>query len=154
MLMLILYLSFLLWRMLFFAYGDYVRGVEESYRFNLIPLKTITVYVLSNGAMGFNELVYNLLGNIVVFIPIGFMIKAAFRELILKKALLAFFAIILMLETLQLISKRGVFDVDDLILNLVGCTIGYFLFYIIKAIRNEPDWRGKNEAANNCRRNP
>jgi len=39
----------------------------------------------------------------------------------------------LLVETIQLVSKVGSFDVDDLLLNTIGGAIGYLNFYCIKS---------------------
>ena len=79
----------------------------------------------------------NLILNICMFIPFGFMLPAAnerFRKA--WKTYLAGFAFTLLIETLQLILKRGIFETDDLINNFLGTVIGYGFFSMAFAIRN------------------
>ena len=53
----------------------------------------------------------------------GISLIKALREF--WKDTLAVLAIILIIEITEYISKRGSFDVDDIILNLLGAMIGY-----------------------------
>jgi len=65
-----------------------------------------------------NEIVFiNIIGNFVLFIPLIFYLNKKF-------AILKIIILILLLELLQLITKRGVFDIVDIILNLFGVFIG------------------------------
>ena len=71
----------------------------------------------------------NLFGNVAVFIPLG-----VFLPLIWVKArkLGRFFllssGIIFAIELLQWFSLRGVLDVDDYLLNMVGLIVGFFVY--------------------------
>ena len=47
------------------------------------------------------------------------------------------------IETLQLITKVGVFDVDDLMMNTVGGLIGWIIYCIIRFIYHK--WKAKNK---------
>ena len=49
----------------------------------------------------------------------------------------------LCIETLQLITKVGVFDVDDLMMNTVGGLIGWIIYCIIRFIYHK--WKAKNK---------
>lgn len=93
---------------------------------NFIPFKTITYYLFFANDINFNIRVENLTGNIVGFVPFGFILPLLlnrFRSF--KKMTLATFCLSLTFELLQLIFRFGSFDVDDLILNTVGGMIGY-----------------------------
>ena len=97
---------------------------------NLTPLLTIKNYwhVVQHGtdpAM-VRHCVINLAGNVVLFIPIGYWLVRLwlkFRNFFLF--ILTCGVIILLVETLQLFTLLGSFDVDDIILNLGGMTVGY-----------------------------
>ena len=71
----------------------------------------------------------NLLGNIVMFVPLGFLLpKVSPRQRKLWRCLLATATIIALVEMAQLFSLRGSCDVDDLILNILGAAIGYCVY--------------------------
>ena len=77
----------------------------------------------------------NIILNILMFVPIGFMMP-----LLIKKCerwyinYLVGFCITLFIETLQLISKRGIFEVDDIVNNTLGCVIGYGIVMIFLSL--------------------
>ena len=103
---------------------------------NLTPLLTIQNYwyVVRHGSDPalVRHCIINLAGNVVLFIPIGYWLVRLwprFRNFLLFVATCA--ALILLVETLQLFTLLGSFDVDDVILNLAGMTIGY-LFGLLR----------------------
>jgi len=53
----------------------------------------------------------------------------------------AAFLMCLIVETCQLLTKVGVFDVDDLILNVSGALLGYAAYRIVRCIKHG---KGKN----------
>lgn len=75
----------------------------------------------------------NLLGNLFLFIPAGYLLPRVFRPF---RPFWRFFLngllILLAVELAQLLSLLGVFDVDDLILNMAGFCIGYFIYFLFK----------------------
>lgn len=99
---------------------------------NLVPLLTIKNYwyVVRNGSDTalLRHCIINLAGNVVLFIPIGYWlvrIWPRFRNYLLFLATCA--GLIMLVEALQLFTLLGSFDVDDIILNLAGMTLGYLL---------------------------
>ena len=73
-----------------------------------------------------NKIVFiNIIGNIILFIPMGIIMKSLNVRLIEFLILILF--IIFLIELTQYISKRGVFDISDIILNYIGCILGYIL---------------------------
>lgn len=100
---------------------------------NLTPFYTIDNYLNIifhyPNSNYFRHCLINLLGNTLLFIPAGWFIPR-----LLPKAqnffLFLFISIIslLFIETLQLVSLLGCFDVDDIVLNLTGMILGYLIF--------------------------
>ncbi|MBO4847824.1 MAG: VanZ family protein [Clostridia bacterium] len=62
-------------------------------------------------------------GNIIWFLPAGFMVRLWGGRL--PQALLAGFLLSLVIETAQFVLGCGVSELDDLILNTLGAAIGY-----------------------------
>jgi len=120
---LILYSGLLIYWM-FFSFG---RTVQSEYSYNLIPFKTILGYFNKNVEP--YEFIINIFGNIGVFIPFGILFPIIFN-LTQKKGNILFIVLITTLEILQLITKRGCCDVDDVILNTLGFNIGYFIYVV------------------------
>ena len=116
---------------LFFA-ENYGRTMElEHYRYNLVPLKEIERFWKYRKELGIHS-IYNLAGNILAFIPAGFFLPVLWGD---KRGLLftvcVTFQMSLVMETLQLISRVGSFDVDDLLLNTLGGVLGYFILLMV-----------------------
>lgn len=131
-LLFILYLLLLCY-LLFFS-ETYGRTMENSgYRYNLELFKEIRRFWDNRGALGFQSVITNLLGNIIAFAPFGFflpMLCRAGKNVIVCTMLSAIFSFCV--ETIQFFTKVGAFDVDDIFLNamggLAGC-LGYYLLW-------------------------
>ncbi|TCK90531.1 glycopeptide antibiotics resistance protein [Natranaerovirga hydrolytica] len=126
---------FLLMNVLFFS--DYYGRTQilDQYTYNVIPFKEIKRFIIYRNNMGFIYWLTNLLGNIIAFIPMGFFMPIISKHYksFLKVTFSSLF-ISLMIETLQLYYRVGIFDVDDIILNTLGGAIGYILYKITKII--------------------
>lgn len=76
--------------------------------------------------------IVNVYGNILAFIPFGFLIQPATKEkLKLPFAFVSCLGATLMVESIQYLTRVGVFDVDDLILNFVGGAMGIGLYLLV-----------------------
>lgn len=95
---------------------------------NFIPFQEITRYKL------FSKLfIRNIVGNILIFFPYGYFIGKYFTH---DNKLLSIFLVLLAsvsIEVTQLYIGR-VFDVDDIILNVIGGAIGYFIYLSFQKI--------------------
>ena len=77
----------------------------------------------------------NLIGNILLFIPFGVLLPFAYAGgKKWYKIVLIGFSLSLFIETLQLITGRGYFDVDDIALNVIGAVIGWGLWRTVCAL--------------------
>ena len=98
---------------------------------NLSPFHSIREYLvrLAEGSMNTNIVVVNLLGNILWFAPMGLFIPILFGKRIRSflSFLVTMIIILLLVEIIQLLTMRGSFDIDDIILNLAGACIFYTL---------------------------
>ena len=100
-------------------------------RMNLVPFKTITGYIkaIINNSMNLSIPLMNLFGNLLMFLPMGMYLPLLFKKLdSWKKYLIAIIAMLLGVELVQLLTKLGSFDIDDLILNMSGAVIGFALW--------------------------
>jgi glycopeptide antibiotics resistance protein len=113
----VLYIGVLLWLTLS-SFGN--RRAQP----NWIPLRTIAsdLWHLRRG------FVINFLGNIVGFLPMGFVPSLLLRGVRLWHVVAWSFGVSLFIETAQLISGFRTADVDDLILNTLGGVLGYGLY--------------------------
>ena len=136
----IVYLLVLIW-FLFINVGSVNRNTyfRES-EVHLIPFEnTYTCFTnIINNIYGMNAnqvpyywfmYVRNIVGNIALFVPLGFLLPSLFAGFRSVKYI-AILALLLSLlaEILQYIFTIGVFDVDDIIYNTVGSIIGFYLF--------------------------
>ena len=124
--LLLLYGLVMLW--LLFHRTGYVEGVpyRDQLKMNLRPFETIRLFWGLLSHPGFwKDAVVNLLGNVVMFIPLGFLLPRAFSVLdSFWKTILLTAAIITLIELLQLFTLLGSCDLDDLILNILGAAMG------------------------------
>ena len=126
-----LYLCLMTWEVFI---GPY-RSHGDIRRYNLRPFKTITDFLINSESHGFHAVFINLAANIITFIPLGFFISFLTKRLAKSiKALLYCVLIILGVETGQFILNVGVFDIDDIILNVIGCIVGLLIHKRIKRI--------------------
>ena len=132
----VVYCAVMLWLLFGRSWGwddglSYRQMLEQN--INLTPLLTLRNYqsVVMQGPDHpyFIHCVINLLGNILLFIPAGCLLPKIFRP---QRKFFRFFftctGLILLVETLQLVTLLGSFDIDDLILNLGGMILGW-IFY-------------------------
>jgi len=105
-------------------------AIFEFSQANFVPFKTIAEYLSGYPTWGTAR--RNLLGNIVLFVPIGLLLPLVFQKkskVILWLGLLTYG---IMPEILQVIFRSGIFDIDDIILNSLGVIAGYFLFTVFR----------------------
>lgn len=89
-----------------------------------------------------NYLIINFIGNICMFVPIGFCVPLLWNSMSLRKTALIGLASSLFIELCQILQVRGS-DVDDLWLNTLGVVIGYVLFKSFKRLSKELDLKFK-----------
>ncbi|MDR1537909.1 MAG: VanZ family protein [Clostridiales bacterium] len=95
---------------------------------NIIPFRTIMIYMRAGGEAA----LINLVGNVVVFIPFGSLAPALFAKTRKFPEILAVaVAMPLMIEILQFSFGRST-DIDDVILNAAGILTGYAVYSAYK----------------------
>lgn len=129
------YLILLLY-FLFFAEITGRTYTGRTYHYNLVPLKEIHRFLKYRKALGNFAVFSNLAGNVIAFVPYGMLIPLlSHKSRHFWRVILLSFDFSLLVETVQLISKVGSFDVDDLILNTIGGAIGFCCFLIADYLR-------------------
>ena len=109
---------------------------------NLIPFRTIVTYVVRLGrdSINLDTVIKNIVGNLLLFVPMGAFLPFAFDKMkTLWRAVSVMLIIILSVELVQIVLVIGSFDVDDLLLNLLGGLLGY-LIYRLPPIRRLSAW--------------
>jgi len=100
----------------------------SGYSYNLMPFDTIKQYIVNFRYYNFDIVFKNLLGNIVLFIPIGIIAPLLNTRLLKWVPLILFtFLLIFCVELAQMLLRVGSFDVDDIILNTLGAAIGLLM---------------------------
>ena len=138
---------------LYFTFEPFVFTLGRSHwNANLIPVieswKMLTQGILSIA-------LYNLVGNVLLFMPFGAILPAAFSNMRscwrvgVSTALTS-----LSIETLQLLFAVRLFDIDDIILNAIGGMFGYLLWRcarqktsVVHRIKSTRSLRGAQERA-------
>jgi glycopeptide antibiotics resistance protein len=105
--------------------GVILEGLDTA---NFTLFKTIKMYINYSYMLNSFE---NLAGNIVVFVPFGFLLpyvqKGAAKFPVL---LLNAFLFVVGIEVFQLFSAFGAFDVDDILLNCFGASMGWVIYRV------------------------
>lgn len=113
-------------------------GLIASYRIlNMIPFQFIT----EDWAMGTVLKYTQSFANILMFVPVGFILPVAFvntRKFYKTTFCMAGFSFFI--EFCQYFIGRSA-DIDDFILNTLGGMLGYFIFYnFSKLLKNKTFW--------------
>ncbi len=126
----IIYIAFLFY-FLFFSENYGRTNTAGGYRYNLVPFAEIKRYIIYHRSFKMSQVVINLLGNIVAFMPMGFFFSCFINRKVLTVTICGALSSILV-ELIQLITMVGSFDVDDIILNTFGVFLGCIIYYIVK----------------------
>ncbi|WP_059103630.1 VanZ family protein [Shouchella shacheensis] len=126
----LLYVTLLAWN-----YGASLGSEGPGGRnYNLIPIRSI--YRIGLYSPSLLDPLKILIGNIVLFLPLGFFLPLFFQNLrrlwkiTVLGALLSF-----LIEIYQFTFTLRVSDIDDLILNTLGAFLGGCLFFLLRNIK-------------------
>ena len=116
--------------------NHYPQSLIDRIRYiaNFVPFKTVIGFIVdaANGSVAPRFALRNIFGNLAAFQPMGFYLPCFFgRFRGLLKTVCGVYLIVLFFETVQILTGLGCFDVDDLILNVVGSIGGYGLFKLL-----------------------
>ncbi|MGL6197367.1 MAG: VanZ family protein [Lachnospiraceae bacterium] len=135
----VVYILFLLKLLLFKYYSpiDILTSNYEAYRsFNLIPFGGIYDYLIKHVTSS-NLAVTNVLGNIVIFIPMGVLLRLYSSKDEILRPVAVVFVTSVTVEVIQYILGIGASDIDDVILNTFGGFLGVLLYMLLlKILRN------------------
>lgn len=103
---------------------------------NLIPFHSITEYISGSTANLKRFAFSNVVGNIVIFIPLGIYLPLLKKDKRVITNLLFIFIVSLFVEIIQGLLGIGASDIDDIILNSLGGLVGIlgykFLLFILR----------------------
>ena len=128
------YILLMLW-LLFIRYRnaevtDYWAQVQN--RLNLVPFSSMGSMLRALWHNPYPNVlwtvVYNIGGNIAMFVPLGFFLRALFpRYRSFLRCMAAVALIMTVVELCQLFTLRGFCEVDDVMLNLAGAAVGWLM---------------------------
>jgi len=97
---------------------------------NFIPFREIFRYTI-----GSSKFIKNIIGNIALFIPFGFFSSYYLRH---KKMITPVVLALVTSTTIEIVQYYigRVFDIDDIILNVIGGILGFLLYVGFDAISN------------------
>ncbi len=96
---------------------------------NLVPFTEIFRY-----KMGSKLFMINVIGNILIFVPFGYFVSGYVKASKVSHILFISLFTSLTVELVQLQIGRS-FDIDDILLNVVGSIAGFLLFIGLTAIK-------------------
>lgn len=114
--------------------GDLI--TSPSHSINVVPfIELKELFLLQKNVLGIETacitLIYNILGNIIWFIPLG-MISLRSHQFNFFQTICMGFFISFMIEFLQYVLYTGISDIDDLIFNVVGTMIGFIIYKLMQ----------------------
>ena len=110
----------------------------DEYRYNLKPFAEIKRYFTKVKEIDYLMFFINIVGNVALFVPFGFLFPFVSEKRNYKRTINFFVTLLVtvlfcvLIEGVQLVTKVGVFDVDDIIMNTLGSVTGYILYRIIR----------------------
>lgn len=137
-LLFILYVLVLVYFLFFSEEYGRIAQSEHIYRYNLTPFVEIQRFWKYREQLGVFALATNIFGNVLGFIPFGLILPVISEKMQNGfLIILSGFALSLCVEVIQLVTRVGCFDVDDLILNTIGAAAGYLAFAICNYLRRK-----------------
>jgi glycopeptide antibiotics resistance protein len=126
-------LLFMLYILILFYVVTYQDPISDSVgTYNLVPFKELLRYEI--GSAKFYK---NIVGNLLIFVPFGLFVSAYLKKKHFGIIFILSLISSLTIEFAQRLIVGRVFDVDDIILNVAGGTIGFLLYVITDAINDK-----------------
>jgi len=127
------------------------RTPSDTYHYNLKPFTEIKRYMGHIEEIGSFNVMLNLLGNVLCFMPLGFVLPIlSNRKWGLIRITAVSFLASVVVELTQLVTKLGSCDVDDIMMNTLGGFLGYLSFLVCRGIYRMGGKKGKS--GENCSR--
>ncbi len=173
---LVLYAVFLLYVAAFLVIVFFSRTVTEEYQVHVAPFQDLYNAVETDrGLVDIIETIFRegfveglshvevirpqdiaqVYLNVMLFVPMGYLLPyvfAWFRARARIRPVVTCFFLSLATENLQLIFRRGFYDLDDLLSNTLGGFIGQMLFISIAYVVTHPDWKRELKAYHRWKR--
>lgn len=83
------------------------------------------------------DFIYNSFGNILCFMPLGFLTPIVFsNKQTFWRILIAGMLFSIVIESFQFLLATGVSDIDDVFFNTCGMALGYLLYLFFRRLKN------------------
>ncbi|MEG1293589.1 MAG: VanZ family protein [Clostridium sp.] len=137
----VLFLCYLIVLTYFMFFSDgFGRSGHEGYSYNLTLFKEIKRFYTYRERLGMKSFLINTLGNIVCFMPFGFILPLISRRGgIWYNTFLLSFWLSFCIEVTQIVFQVGSFDVDDMFLNTLGGILGFICVAVVPLFRRKSD---------------
>lgn len=102
---------------------EYIRNSS-----NFVPFKTISTYIAAmfNGSLKTSIAIKNVFGNLIMFLPMGIYLPYYLKKIHrVGRFTVSMIILLFVIEATQLVTRKGSFDIDDFILNIVGALVGF-----------------------------
>lgn len=114
----------------------FIRLPNNNFNFELVLFWSYREIIKNHDT----ELLIQNLYNIVIFVPFGFVVpqcgyKLKNKTVSVKETILFGAGFSLIIETVQLISKVGYFEFDDIFHNIAGVALGAGIFILLRKIK-------------------
>ena len=113
---------------LFLLYLMFLGMGRFQYDENVVRIKPILSTIeFIEGTIRWEDIIRIVLGNVVMFIPFGFLGWIFPKLKNLKSLLFSFMSAIVIVEALQYFTRMGICEIDDVILNTFGVYLGFLI---------------------------
>lgn len=130
------------------SFWTYLSNISiKNFEFEVINLKPLNSIIhelglVTTGSMNIIYFFKYLIFKIIILIPMPIFLNCLFKENFVRCILISFI-ISVSREFIQYITRMGVFDIDDIILGILGCLIGYLILLIMKKIYLDINEKGE-----------
>lgn len=113
-----------------FIHGERHRFVQRSDRINVVPAINLLRFYRTNPHQTnlYITLLSEVFGNILLFVPFGFLIKCIYPKKRSQTVILYGLLLSVGIELTQLFLQIGICDIDDVILNTSGVAVGVLAY--------------------------
>lgn len=142
----ILFCAYMVVLFYFLFFAEMAGRMDEgrTYHYNLVLFREISRFIRYRHVIGWMGVFQNLIGNMLIFLPFGMLVPILSRRY--KRfgcVTLLSFELSLAVELIQLITKTGSCDVDDILLNTVGGMIGFACFALLRRKNRRTTYHGE-----------
>lgn len=116
-----------------------ISGITQyNFSYNPIPFKQIyeNLRLVFNNIQPFSLLFDYVIVDLCLFVPYSFFISYLKPKISFINFFTVMFVIVIMKELFQLITGLGIFDINDIILNLIGVSLMFYLLKYLKLNNN------------------